>query len=70
MVEAISKVPGTKGAFELFADDELKDVKTEGDKAKGTLQKKKPVPRTEPIEFVKEGGGWKIVIPVQAFGGP
>lgn len=53
----------------MIADAELKDVKIDGDKAKGKMVGKKGGEEKEqPIEFVKESGGWKIHIPAEAFG--
>jgi hypothetical protein len=50
-----------KAAFE---NEELKDVKIDGDKAKGVLVSKDgEKERKVPIDFAKIGGGWKLVMP-------
>lgn len=47
--------------FDEFKTAKLQDVKVDGDVARGSvLVTKDGAEKTEPIEFRKEGGGWKI----------
>jgi hypothetical protein len=62
LIAALDKA-NPKGA-QPFAEGTLKDVKIDGDKAKATIvMKAGEKERTEPIEFAKVGGGWKLVMP-------
>jgi Domain of unknown function (DUF4878) len=65
MMKILDKnTPPGKEKSKPFQDAELKDVKVEGDKAKGTVvTKKDDKEKKEPIEFVKIGDSWKIVVP-------
>jgi len=68
--EAMDKLSDMKDKDKMLEGAELKDVKITGDKAKGTIVGKKDgKEKKEPIEFVKEGGGWKVVIPQKELGG-
>jgi hypothetical protein len=53
---------GGKGgdAIDEFTSATLENVKVEGDKASGTFKTAK---KSEPIQFVKEGGSWKVTMP-------
>jgi hypothetical protein len=53
------KAPQGKGLDEI-ASATLENVKVEGDKATGTV---KTANKSVPIQFVKEGGSWKIMLP-------
>ncbi len=66
---AAMKKAGNKQSTEAMGGD-LKDVKVEGDKAAGTVVRKKGGKDTqEPIEFRKVDGGWKIELPDKPLGG-
>jgi hypothetical protein len=55
-VQKADKAPQGKGLDEITTAT-LENVKVEGDKATGTV---KTASKSAPIQFVKEGGSWKI----------
>jgi hypothetical protein len=65
MMPALQKATGmSKEDNKAFAEAQLKDVKVEGDKARGVLVLKKgDKEQREPIEFRREGGGWRVEMP-------
>jgi hypothetical protein len=67
MAAALKKMGGKKDqGAPLPKDAELKDLKIEGDKAKGVVvSKADDKEKRDPIEFRKVGGGWKIELPIQ-----
>jgi hypothetical protein len=68
MMAAMKKMGDGKkeNSIPLPKDAELKDVKIEGDTAKGFVVTKE---KKEPIEFRKVGGGWKIEMPMDPLKG-
>jgi hypothetical protein len=53
-----------------LGDAKLKDVKVDGDKATGTqVTKSGDKEKEQTVTFVKEGGGWRMVLPLPQMGG-
>ncbi len=64
MMRALKQVSDSKNSMTPL-EGELKDVKVDGDTAKGTyVSKKGGKEKSEPIEFRKVDGGWKIELPM------
>lgn len=67
VMTVILKMSGEKGQPDSF---ELKDIKVTGDKARGTVvSKREGKDSSEPIDFIKVGGSWHIVLPDEKRGG-
>ncbi len=59
---SLKQADATKGGLDDLNSATLENVKVEGDKATATVKTSK---KSEPIQFVKEGGSWKITMPMK-----
>ena len=72
LLEALEKTAAQKSKDDNFVSTgTLKDVKKDGDKAKGTFTTTRgEEEKSVTMEFANEGGSWKIVITPELMGGP
>ena len=68
MLDALEEMGSEESKGMSLGDATLKDVKIDGDTAKGTIVKKGD--KEEPIHFQKIDGGWLVELPMENTGPP